>query len=383
MEKILVTGGAGYIGSHTVRLLRSKGFDVVVVDNLSTGHKESLNPSVSLEVVDLKDSKKLDAVFKKYRPNAVIDFAASIAVGESMEFPKRYLENNIYNFLSLLNVMVGNNCLTLIKSSTAATYGNPKRPESQPLKETYTETYHPSKSALLSGKFNGKQVEGEAFFQMIMNEIDHHLPQDLKLSNCNLEKLRIPASIYGLTKLVDEIIMKKYYKKHKLNSVALRYFNATGADDKGDIGEDRKIALSLSPNVIAAALGRKDHLDVFGTDYPTLDGTCIRDYIHINDLADGHIRALHYLSANPGFHVFNLGNGKGFSVKQMIKMAEKVSGNKIKVNEMPRRSGDPVISIADATKANKLLNWHPKYNLEAIIRTAYNWHKIHPKGYSK
>lgn len=382
MKTILITGGAGYVGSHTVRQFIKAGYKVVVLDNLSLGHKEALTQGAVLEITDLKNKPAMVKTLNKYPPDAVIDFAASAVVTESMQNPQAYLENNIYHFLNLLEAMVESGVKYLIKSSTSSTYGEPRRESDFPLKEDYQKHHHFSKSALLEANYDGKTLSGEELFSKLIGNIQHHLPTGLKLSNCEITELRIPTSVYGLTKLVDEILMKKYYKKYHLNSVALRYFNACGADDKGDIGEDHHPELALIPNVIATALGQKEHFDLYGTDFPSPDGTAVRDFIHVNDLASGHIKALTFLKSNPGFYVFNLGNGRGFSIMGVIKMAEKVLNQKINIITHPRRSGDPAISYANISRAKQLLGWQPRYNLDKIIKTAANWHRNHPRGYT-
>ncbi len=383
MKTILVTGGAGYVGSHTVRRLIRSGFKVIVLDNLSFGHKESLTEGAILETADLNTKASIVAILNKYRPEAVIDFAASAVVTDSMNDPQAYLQNNIYNFLNLLEAMVETKTKFLIKSSTSSTYGEPRRESDFPLKEDYQKHHHFTKSALLEATYHGKLTRGEELFQYLIEDIQNHLPHDLKLSNCQITELRIPTSVYGLTKLTDEILMKKFNKKYHLSSIVLRYFNACGADDAGDIGEDHTPELALIPNVIWTALGQKDHFDLYGTDFPTHDGTAVRDFIHVNDLADGHILALQYLEHNQGFHIFNLGNGRGYSVREVIETAETIFGDKLNIVGHPRRSGDPSVSYADASKAMNYLDWKPKYDLSKIIRTAGDWHKSHPKGFAK
>lgn len=381
MKKVLVTGGAGYIGSHIVRKLVKKRFEVIVLDNLVLGHSEAIDPKAKFEKVDLKNKKTVDRVFKKYQPEAVIDFAAFAAVGESMEEPEKYLGNNIYCFLNLLEVMIENDCKYLIKSSTSTTYGSPQKETDFPLKEDYQNHHHFPKSVLMEANLDGKKLSGERLFQKLIAKIQAKFPKEYQLTNSDISKLRIPTSAYGLTKLADEVLMKKFWQEHKLSSVALRYFNACGADDRGDIGEDHTPELALIPNVISTVLGFQDKFYLNGNDYPTPDGTCIRDYVHVNDLAIGHIKALEFLRKNPGFHIFNLGSGKGFSNMEIIRKTEEIAGKRIKIEILPRRGGDAVKVYGDCRKAKNLLDWTPKYNLDKIIRTAFTWHKNHPKGF--
>lgn len=377
IQKVLVTGGAGYIGSHTIRRLIKNGFQVVCIDNLSLGHLESVDPKAVFEKVDLKDEKALKAMFKKHQPDAVIDFAAFALVGESMEQPQKYLENNIYNFLNLLEVMAETNCLNLIKSSTCAVYGSPADKDF-PVGEDYHEHHHLTKSRLLEAKIDGQRFKGEVLFLKLISKIEKRLPLELKFSNCNLADLRISTSVYGLTKMIDEILMKKF----KLNSIALRYFNACGADDKGDVGEDHNPEFHLIPNVIKTALKLKDQFTLYGTDYPTPDGTVIRDYVHVNDLADGHIIALNYLSKNTGFTAFNLGSGNGYSCFDIIREVEKQAKSKIKINYANRRSGDAIKIYGDIQKAESTFGYKSNYDLTKIISTSLEWHRNHPKGYN-
>jgi UDP-glucose 4-epimerase len=380
IKKVLVTGGAGYIGSHTVRLLLKQKYDVVVLDNLCTGHRESLPKDIVFENVDLKDKDEILNVFQKHQPDAVIDFAAYALVGESMEDPDKYLENNVYNFLNLLEVMQETGCKYLIKSSTCALYGSPEDKDF-PVSEDYYKRHHFSKSHLLEANYHGKSLSGEQLFQEVISSISRKLPKELQFSNCELGYLRISTSIYGLTKMADEILMKKFYKKYKINSVALRYFNACGADDLGDIGEDHDPENHLIPNVIKTALGINSTFTLNGTDYPTPDGTVIRDYVHVNDLADNHITALLYLIENHGFTAINLGNGNGYSCLDIIKETEKQAKHKIDIITGLRRSGDAIKIYGNIGKAKELLGFKPKYDLTKIISTALNWHRSNPKGF--
>jgi len=384
-KTILVTGGAGYIGPFTVKELLNNGYNVVVLDSLENGHKEAVDPRTKLEVADLSDSDATAKIFDKYKIDAVIDFAAYLAVGESMEDPKKYLKNNVENFVKLLDVMVCKNCKYIIKSSTASTYGNPLNESDFPLKEGYQENFKPEKSALLNGEWDGEDIEGEEFFQKIIayyEEIFADRP-NLQLTSQELTKLRIPTSVYGLTKLLDEIIMDKYNKSSGISYAPLRYFNVCGAAEDGSIGEDKPNPTTIMTVCFWAILGKFPNLRLYGDDYPTKDGTCIRDYIHPLDLATGHVAALEYLLRKNQPETINLGSGKPYSVFEVIKAVEKASGKKVEYEIGPRRSGDPVISYADPSKAKKLLNWQTKYTLKDMAETAWKWHSSHPSGYLK
>ncbi len=383
MRKILVTGGAGYVGSHTVLELIKDNFSVVVLDSLEAGHKEALGEKVTLEVANLSDKNRVLEIFQKHKPEAVIDFAAYLAVGESMDNPIKYFENNVANFVNLLEVMEKSGCKYLIKSSTAAIYGNPTKDSDIPWKESFTESYKPNKSALLEGKWNGAAVAGEDFFQRF---IDHYNSiysgrAELRLSPDEISKLRIPLSIYGLTKAIDEIVMKKYDEMSGIKSVALRYFNVCGADPGGKIGEAKPKPTTLMVLAIYQALGKVLELKIFGTDFPTIDGTGVRDYIHPSDLATGHLTALEYLEENNRSEIINLGTGHGSSVLEVIKAVEVASGKKVQTKNYPRRSGDPSISVADPTLAGQLLNWQAKYTLSDMAETAWKWHSENPDGF--
>ncbi len=316
---ILVTGGAGYIGSHVVKLLSSSGHTTMVFDNLSRGHRDL----VSGEFVqgDLADRGHILKVIRENKIDAIMHFAASSLVGESEETPHEYYVNNIVNGLNLLGAMLEGGVRRFVFSSSAAVYGDPVH---VPIRED-----HPT----------------------------------------------APANVYGNTKLIIETILKKYSEVYGLNSVSLRYFNAAGADPAGDIGEDHAPETHLIPIVLDCALGRRKEVSILGTDYNTPDGTCIRDYIHVNDLADAHLRALELLGKKEGAFSFNLGNGTGFSVRKVIESTEKVTGKKISVKEAPRRKGDPARLVASSDLIKSELGWSPRYpDLETIIETAWKWH---------
>lgn len=378
---ILVTGGAGYIGSITVNELEKAGYDVVVLDSLENGHKEAVNPKAALEIVDLKDKAATDAVFKKYKITAVVDFAAYLAVGESMENPVKYMTNNVINFINLLEVMSANDCKYIIKSSTASTYGDPQNESDFPLKEEYTESISPDQSGLLTGKWDGVEMAGDKFFDKIIDFYSQNTDKKLHFSKDELTKLKIPVSVYGLTKLIDELVLNKYNKLSGIESVTLRYFNVCGADPSGLIGEDKPNPTNLMSVTVLKACGKVPELKVFGNDYPTKDGTGVRDYIHVNDLALGHVKALQYLLQTKASNIFNLGTGIGYTVLEVIDAVEKAAGKKIEYKIVERRTGDPVKSYADPSRANILLGWKTQYSLNDMAKTAWNWHSSHPNGY--
>ena len=324
---ILVTGGAGYIGSHVVKGLLDTKHQVVTYDNLQKGHQKAVLGGEFVEG-DLADKEKLDETFKKYDIDAVIHLAADSLVGESMENPAKYYRNNVVNGLNLLDAMMENNVKNIVFSSTAATYGEVKE---MPITED--------------------------------------LPKE-------------PTNVYGRSKLFFEKIMKDYDNAYGLNYVSLRYFNASGADESGKIGEDHDPESHLIPIVLQKALGTRENLAIFGTDYPTRDGTCVRDYIHVSDLAQAHILAVEALENGKESSIYNLGNGDGYSVKEVIETASEVIGREIEAVEGDRRAGDPATLIASSKKIQKELGWEPKYgDLKTIIETAWKWHKEHPEGF--
>ncbi|MGQ9806511.1 MAG: UDP-glucose 4-epimerase GalE [Chlorobiales bacterium] len=319
--KVLVTGGAGYIGAHAVRELKKAGYEVVVFDNLIYGHRE-LAQGARLIIGELENVALLREVFAEHQFDAVMHFAAFAYVGESVENPAKYYRNNVVATLNLLDVMREAKVNRVIFSSTCATYGEPK---DIPIAESH--------------------------------------PQN-------------PINPYGASKLMVERILQDYSTAYGLKYVALRYFNAAGADESGEIGEDHNPETHLIPLVLDAALGRRKHITIYGTDYNTPDGTCIRDYIHVTDLANAHVLGLKYLEKGGASDVFNLGNGNGFSVREVIETAGRITGRKIPFVESARRSGDPAKLIGSAEKAKRVLGWKPKFNqLETIIATAWKWHQ--------
>jgi UDP-glucose 4-epimerase len=324
---ILVTGGAGYIGSHTVLYLKEQGEDVIVLDNLQKGHQKAVL-DVPLYEGDLRDEKVLDNIFSKHNIDAVIHFAANSLVGESVEKPLEYYDNNVLGSYQLVKSMVKNNVKKIVFSSTAAAYGEPK---SIPIQES-----DPT----------------------------------------------LPTNPYGETKLAIEKMLRWSDDAYGLKSVCLRYFNAAGADPEGRIGEDHTPESHLVPIVLQAALGQREHVSIFGDDYQTEDGSCIRDYIHVLDLAQAHYLALKKLEETNESGVYNLGNGKGFSVKQVIDTCRTVTQKEIPAVIGPRRAGDPAVLIASSEKAKNELGWNPQYpDLETIVTHAWNWHVNNPSGY--
>lgn len=326
---VLVTGGAGYIGSHTVAALLDRGEQVIVLDNLYQGHKEALLGGRLYEG-DLRDEAVLDRIFSENEIDGVIHFAANSLVGESMTNPGKYYNNNVYGTLVLLEAMKRANVGRIVFSSTAATYGEP---EKVPIDE-----YDRTK----------------------------------------------PTNAYGETKLAMERMIAWFDVAHGIKSVSLRYFNAAGAHDSGKIGEDHDPESHLIPLVLQVALGQREFISVFGDDYPTADGTCIRDYIHVSDLADAHIRALERLRSGGESAIYNLGNGTGFSVKQVIDVSREVTGHAIPAKIVPRRAGDPAVLIASSERARSELGWTPRHaDLRPIVESAWAWHSAHPHGYGK
>ena len=327
---ILVCGGAGYIGSHAVASLIEKEEKVIVVDNLQKGHEKAIWPEAKFYCGDLRDANFMDKVFSENKIDAVMHFAADSLVGESVDEPLKYYENNVYGTLCLLKTMKNHGVDKIVFSSTAATYGEP---ENIPILET--------------------------------------------------DKTE-PTNPYGETKLAVEKMLKWSEKAYGINHVILRYFNVAGAHESGMIGEDHSPETHLIPIILQVALDKREKIFIYGDDYDTHDGTCIRDYIHVMDLVDAHILAVKKLLKTNESSTYNLGNGNGFTVKEVIETARKVTGHPIAAELAPRRAGDPAKLVASSEKAIKEMGWIPKYNsLEKIIETAWNWHRKNPKGYNE
>ncbi len=320
--KILVTGGAGYIGSICVEELLNAGQEIFVFDNLSEGHRAAIDDRAEFIEGDLAERPMLFETLERIRPEAVVHFAANALVPESMTNPSKYFRNNVGNGINLLEACVRAGVGKFVFSSTCAIFGTPK--------------------------------------QVPITEDD----------------AKEPINPYGESKLMFERILHWYQQQHGLQYVCLRYFNAAGASRK--FGEHHRVETHLIPNVLKVSLDQKPHVEIYGTDYPTPDGTCVRDYIHIIDLAEAHMLALKW----DGSDVFNLGSGDGYSVRQVVETARKVTGHKIPVIEKPRRPGDPPKLVGDSTKIRKVLGWKPRFDsLEAIIDSAWQWHQAHPAGY--
>ncbi len=326
---ILVLGGAGYIGSHTVKKLIEQGENVVIADNLQTGHMDAVNPKAKFYKGDIRDRAFLDTLMNAEDIEAVIHFAANSLVGESMEKPLKYYDNNLYGTMVLLEAMVDHKIDKIVFSSTAATYGEP---ESIPIKE---------------------------------------------------EDKTSPTNTYGETKLAMEKMFKWTNNAGGPRFVSLRYFNACGADASGEIGEDHSPETHLIPLILQVPLGKREKIMIFGDDYLTKDGTCVRDYVHVDDLAVAHAKALDYLRDGGRSDIFNLGNGVGFTVKEVIETARDVTGHPIPAEVQGRRAGDPAVLVASSDKARSVLGWKPeKADLDTIIGSAWNWHQSHPDGYA-
>jgi UDP-glucose 4-epimerase len=324
--RVLVTGGAGYIGSVVADELVRAGHEVVVFDNLSRGHRHAVPKDAELVVGDLADRGAIDRVFQARSIDAVMHFAALIEAGESMKAPEQFFRNNTLNSLTLFEAMLAAGVRRLVFSSTAALFGNPER---TPIQED--------------------------------------------------EPVR-PTNAYGESKLLVERMLAWFSQIHGLRYASLRYFNAAGAS-RPDKGEAHQPETHLIPRILNVAQGRADHVNIFGTDYPTPDGTCIRDYIHVSDLARAHLLALQALEKS-GPLLYNLGNGQGFSVREVVEVARKVTGHPIPIIESPRRSGDPAVLIASAEKIRRDLGWQPLFpDLQAIVESAWQWHRNHPDGY--
>lgn len=327
---VLVTGGAGYIGSHVVQELKNSGFKPIVYDNFSTGHEAAVPEDVQLVEGDIHDLNFLKHIMGECEIDAVMHFAASSLVAESMTNPGKYYYNNVAGSLGILDAMRGAGVDKIVFSSTAAVYGEP---DTVPITETANQA---------------------------------------------------PTNVYGRTKLMIENMLRDYAAAYEMGFVSLRYFNAAGAAPLGNIGEDHDPESHLIPLVLKAALGLRPDIKIFGTDYPTQDGTCVRDYIHVGDLATAHVLALQYLQDGGPSRIYNLGTQQGFSVREIINTAKKVTGKDFTVIEEKRRAGDPAKLIASSEKIRKELSWQPKLsNIETVIASAWRWHSSHPHGYGK
>lgn len=327
---ILVLGGAGYVGSHAVYQLFDQGYEVVVIDNLQTGHRDAVHPKAAFYEGDIRSREFMRSVFEKENIEAILHFAANSLVGESMVEPLKYFDNNVYGTQIVLEMMKEFGVKHIVFSSTAAVYGEQKV---VPITE---------------------------------------------------EAATIPTNTYGETKLAMEKMMAWCEKAFDLNYVSLRYFNVASARSDGQIGEDHNPETHLIPVVLEAALGKRPAVTIFGGDYDTADGTCVRDYIHVEDLIDAHLLALRYLQNGGSSNIFNLGSSQGFSVKEIVETAKEVTGLDIPVKIGERRYGDPSTLIASSEKAKEILGWNPtKTSIHQIISNAWNWHQHHPDGYQK
>lgn len=327
---IAVLGGAGYIGSHAVKQLVENDYDVIVIDNLLTGHREAINEKARFYEGDIRDKSFMREVFSKEKIEGVVHFAASSLVGESVGNPLKYFNNNVFGTQITLEVMQEFGVKNIVFSSTAATYGEP---EEVPIKETTATN---------------------------------------------------PKNPYGESKLMMEKMMHWCDEAYGIKYVALRYFNVAGADLEAKIGEDHTPETHLVPIILQTALGQRTEITIFGEDYDTPDGTCIRDYVHVVDLSDAHVKALEYLKKTNESNIFNLGSSEGFSVKEMVEVAREVTGKEIPARIGERRAGDPAVLVASPEKAKNILGWAPQYtNVKTIMETAWKWHSTHPNGYKK
>lgn len=325
---VLVCGGAGYIGSHNVHALLDRGESVVVIDNLQTGHREAVPAAATFVEGDIRNPAALDAIFREHSIDAVLHFAANSLVGESMTVPLKYFDNNVHGMQILLEAMVRHGVNAIVFSSTAAVYGEPS-----------------------------------------VVPITEDAPTS-------------PTNPYGESKLIMEKMMRWVRQAHGTRFVSLRYFNVAGAREDGSIGEAHNPETHLVPIMLQVPLGQRDSLTIYGDDYSTPDGTCIRDYIHVLDLADAHLLALDHLRSGGEGGIFNLGNGQGFSVREMLDAARRVTGHAIPITMGARRAGDPARLVAAADKAREVLGWTPRFmDIEQVIKSAWNWHEKHPKGF--
>lgn len=325
---ILICGGAGYIGSHAVRALRAQGREVVVLDNLQTGHRQALADDVNFVRGDMRDAALLDKVLERHAVDGVLHFAANSLVGESMQLPLKYFGNNVYGMQVLLEAMVRHGVERIVFSSSAAVYGEPERVP---------------------------------------------IVEDAPLR---------PGNPYGESKRIMESMMRWAAAAHGLRYVSLRYFNVGGAAADGTIGEDHRPESHLIPLILQVALDKRPHITIYGDDYPTPDGTCIRDYVGIDDLVDAHVLALRHLEDGGEGGIFNLGSERGFSVREMVEAARRVTGHPLPVVMGPRRAGDPARLVASSRRAGEALGWRPKQGVEEIVASAWRWHCMHPDGFA-
>ena len=382
-KAILITGGAGYIGSHTVRRLLEDGRRVVVLDDLSTGHREVMSlflrvygpEQFCFEEVNLLDAGALRQVFARHEILGIIDFAARSLVGESQEKPRMYFDNNV---LAFRNLVVASNGIPLVKSSTAATYGNPLD-EDIPLLETYQET-HAADGIYPQSQLMPAAVDFATILGWYAEEVTA-LEETFALTAEDEAWLKIPTNVYGITKMMDELMLAKCSAREDRAYIALRYFNAAGADRSRLIGEDHHPETHLIPVVLQVALGTREQITIFGDDYDTPDGTAVRDYISVQELADAHVLCLDHLLRGGESQTFNLGAGAGFSVREIIETARRVTGHAIPATMGSRRSGDPAALIADASRIREALRWEAKESLADIIASAWHWHRLSPEGY--
>ncbi len=327
MSTVLVTGGAGYVGSHAVKVLAAAGFEVVVLDSLVNGHREAVSEHVLVEA-DVSDTAVVRETIRRHAVTDVLHFAAFLSVGESVQAPARYYDNNVRKTLALLESVVEESVRRFVFSSTAAVYGTPR---DVPIVED-----HPTR----------------------------------------------PINAYGQTKLAIEHALPHYETAYGLRYTCLRYFNAAGADPSGELGEDHRPEIHLIPLALAAAAGARPPLEIFGDDYPTADGTCERDYVHVTDLAQAHVLALGRLAAGAQSTSYNLANGRAYSVRDVLDSVERVVGQPVPCHVVGRRSGDPAVLVASSQRAREELGWAPRFEaIDDIVRTAWQWHRTHPAGY--
>lgn len=382
---LIVTGGAGYVGSHTLLDLKQAGYQVTVIDNLENGHADAVPAPFELEVAKTDDAEALNGIFRRTGPKAVIDFAAYLDVGQSQHDPKEYVRNNVVNFKHVLDAMVASGTKLIVKSSTQATYGD--APEAlMPINETYNalgSRFATDVAQTAPGEWNGQHVTGPVLLADFLDQYDKLVGGEkwLQLTSADRRILNMPKSIYGVSKLLDEIMLRKYEAKHGIRWVALRYGNVCGADPEARIGEAKRKPHTLLTLATYSLLGHGKTkagtpLKLFGTDFHTKDGTAVRDYVHPSDLAQGHVAALHYLLAGKPSDNFNLGTGVGSSVFEVLHELHRVSGRQVKYDVLPQRTGDCTLSVLDIAKAKRMLNYEPQHDLHSMVKTAWHWHYV-------